>query len=273
MQPEPGQGDRAASSGGVVRAGLAPDPSRVQGAERAAAVRRMFGAVAPRYDFLNHLLSLNIDRRWRRRAIDRLLTAGDPAGDYLDACAGTLDLSVELAGRPSFSGRVLAVDFALPMLERGRPKVGPRPIRIACGDALRLPVADAAFDGATVGFGVRNLASLEAGLAELARVLRPGAPLVVLEFATPVRQPLRALYLFYFRTLLPRIGRAISRHDAAYDYLPASVLAFPAPAALADLMRTAGFTDVGWELLTGGIAALHHGRRVAPAGQSTATSS
>ncbi len=274
MQPEPGQGDRAASSGGVVRAGLAPDPSRVQGAERAAAVRRMFGAVAPRYDFLNHLLSLNIDRRWRRRAIDRLLTAGDPAGDYLDACSGTLDLSVELAGRPSFSGRVLAVDFALPMLERGRPKVGPRPICIACGDALRLPVADAAFDGATVGFGVRNLASLESGLAELARVLRPGGRLVILEFATPGWQPFRALYLFYFRRLLPLLGGLISRHDSAYRYLPESVLSFPDPPSLARLMHRAGFGAVRWETYTGGIVAVHIGERGgAPVPQGTATAS
>ncbi|MCI0432623.1 MAG: ubiquinone/menaquinone biosynthesis methyltransferase [Gemmatimonadetes bacterium] len=222
---------------------------------RADAVRRMFGAVAPRYDLLNHLLSLNIDRRWRRLAIDRLLDTAPHGGRYLDACAGTLDLAVELAGRSGFDGDVLAVDFALPMLERGRPKTTGRPIRIVCGDALSLPVRDATLDGATVGFGVRNLASLDAGLLEVARVLRPGAPLIILEFTTPVKQPLRALYLFYFRSLLPLIGRAISRHRDAYDYLPGSVLSFPPPRVLAQHLERCGFVGVSWESLTGGIAA------------------
>lgn len=227
--------------------------------EKARAVRRMFGAIAPRYDLLNHVLSLNIDRRWRRRAIDRLLERRPARGRFLDACAGTMDLSLELAGRPEFDGVVLASDFTLEMLERGRHKLGDRAVVPACADALRLPFPDESFDGATVGFGVRNLADLDAGLRELARVLKPGAPLAILEFTTPGWQPFRGLYLFYFLQILPRIGRLVSRHSDAYSYLPASVLEFPEPPELADRMRAAGFDDVRWESLSAGIAAIHVG--------------
>ncbi|HEX7117155.1 MAG TPA: class I SAM-dependent methyltransferase [Longimicrobiales bacterium] len=229
--------------------------------EKAAAVRRMFGAIAPRYDLLNHLLSLNIDKRWRRRAVDLLLGGGAPRGRYLDACAGTLDLALELASRTGFEGRVVASDFTLPMLERGRPKIDGRAVAPACADALCLPFPDAAFDGATVGFGVRNLADLDAGLRELARVLKPGARLVILEFTTPTYRPIRALYLFYFLKVLPWIGRLVSRHGSAYAYLPASVLQFPPPGELSARMRTAGFTDVQWRTLTAGIVAIHVGTK------------
>ncbi len=231
------------------------------GAAKAAAVRSMFGAIAPRYDLLNHLLSLNIDRRWRRRAVDLLMEGRPAQGVYLDACAGTFDLAIELARRPGFDGRVIASDFAFPMLERGLPKLRGTAVSPVCADALRLPFPDAVFDGATVGFGVRNLAELDAGLRELARVLKPGARLVILEFATPQWQPFRGLYLFYFRHILPRIGRLVSRHESAYTYLPESVLAFPEPAALAERMRTAGFDSVDWRTLTGGIVAIHRGTR------------
>ncbi|MGD8277383.1 MAG: ubiquinone/menaquinone biosynthesis methyltransferase, partial [Gemmatimonadota bacterium] len=193
-------------------------------AEKAAAVRNMFGAIAPRYDLLNHLLSLNTDRRWRRLAVDRLLGRARPDGVLLDACAGTMDLAREIAVREAFRGRVVASDFAVPMLERGVGKVERLPVSVVCADTLRLPAADASLDGAIVGFGVRNLADLRAGLIEFGRVLRPGAPLVILEFTTPSWQPFRGLYLFYFRQVLPRIGRLVSRHRSAYDYLPATVL-------------------------------------------------
>jgi demethylmenaquinone methyltransferase/2-methoxy-6-polyprenyl-1,4-benzoquinol methylase len=229
--------------------------------EKAAAVRRMFGAIAPRYDLLNHLLSLNIDRRWRRQAVDRLLAGGSARGRFLDACSGTLDLALELASRPGFDGRVIASDFTFAMLERGRPKIGGRAVSAACADALCMPFPDASFDGATVGFGVRNLAELDAGLREFARVIRPGGRLVILEFTTPGWQPFRALYLFYFLRVLPWIGRLISRHSDAYTYLPASVLEFPEPPELARRMEAAGFRDIHWETLTGGIAAIHVGTR------------
>ena len=224
-------------------------------------VREMFSAIAPRYDFLNHFLSLGIDRRWRRSAVDRLAWDARPAGLYLDACAGTLDLAAELARRPGFTGRVVGADFAAPMLKLGAGKGRSGAIRAAAADALELPFAGGRFDGAMVGFGVRNLADLDAGLAELARVMRPGARLVILEFTTPVWPPFRALYLFYFHRLLPLIGRAISRHPTAYSYLPASVSTFPAPDALRERLELAGFRDSAYSLLTGGIAALHWGTR------------
>lgn len=225
---------------------------------KATEVRRMFGAIAPRYDLLNHLLSANRDRAWRRRAVDRLLEGGRPDGTYLDACAGTFDLSVELADRPGFTGTVLGFDFAYPMLDAGRRKLAGRSIAPACADALGLPLRDASVDGAMVAFGVRNLADLDAGLEEFARVMRPGGRLVVLEFMTPHWEPFRALYLFYFRRVLPLVGRLISRHGSAYDYLPASVLEFPEPAELARRMERAGFTDVKWDVMTGGIVAAHY---------------
>ena len=219
----------------------------------------MFTAIAPRYDFLNHLLSLNIDRRWRRAAVARLGWEARPNGLYLDLCAGTLDLSATLARRARFAGLVIGADFVVPMLARGKGKASrTRPV---AADALALPFAGDHFDGAMVAFGVRNLANLDAGLREVARVLKPGARFVVLEFATPERGPLRALYLFYFRRLLPAVGRVVSKHRDAYTYLPESVLSFPEPEALARRMTAAGFTNVGFERLSGGICAIHHGTR------------
>ncbi|HEX5520278.1 MAG TPA: bifunctional demethylmenaquinone methyltransferase/2-methoxy-6-polyprenyl-1,4-benzoquinol methylase UbiE [Longimicrobiaceae bacterium] len=229
--------------------------------EKAVHVRRMFSQIAPRYDLLNHVLSLNIDKVWRRRAVDRLGWERVPDGTYLDNCAGTLDLAVELARRAGFRGRVVGSDFTFAMLERGLGKVEQLPVDPCCADALALPFGDASFDGATVGFGVRNLADLDAGLDEFARVLRPGARLVILEFTTPQWQPFRALYFFYFLRVLPFIGRLISKHGSAYSYLPESVLHFPEPKELGQRMQRAGFDGVGWKMLSGGIAALHWGTR------------
>lgn len=222
-------------------------------------VREMFTAIAPRYDLLNHLLSLNVDRRWRRAAINHLGWERAPEGRYLDLCSGTMDLAAELGNRPGFRGLVFGADFVHPMLVRGRGKSSrTRPLT---ADALTLPFPDQSFDGATVGFGVRNLADLSAGLREAARVLRPGARFVILEFTTPGWQPLRAAYLAYFRYILPGIGRLVSKHRTAYSYLPESVLRFPEPDDLSRLMEESGFERVTHRRMTGGICAIHVGAR------------
>lgn len=228
---------------------------------KAEQIQGMFASIAPRYDLLNHLLSLNIDRLWRRSAVNLLRWERVPDGAYLDNCAGTMDLSVELAGRPGFSGRVVGSDFTYAMLRGGDDKLAGLDVAPVCADALRLPYGDSSFDGATVGFGVRNLADLDAGLGEMARVLRRGSRVVVLEFTTPHRQPIRGLYFFYFLHVLPLIGRLVSKHGSAYTYLPRSVLEFPEPPELARRMEEAGFTKVGWKRLTGGIVALHWGEK------------
>lgn len=239
---------------------MSPSDESVQpalGPEREERVQRIFSEIAPRYDLLNHVLSLNIDRRWRRRAVEELGWRDVPDGLYLDACAGTYDLSLALARRPGFEGRVVASDFARPMLVEGRSKLDGERVRPLCGDTLRLPFPDERFDGATVGFGVRNLADLDAGLRELARVLRSGGRLVILEFTLPTNPVLRRLYLLYFERVLPVVGRLVSGHRWAYRYLPASVKEFPAPPELARRLREAGFRRARWTTLTLGIAAIH----------------
>lgn len=236
-----------------------PDAAPKAGAEREKQVQQIFSEIAPRYDLLNHVLSLNIDRSWRKKAVNLLRWESEPAGTYLDACAGTYDLALELASRGTFSGRVVASDFAHPMLVQGSSKIGEADVRPVCGDSLRLPFEDDSFEGATVGFGVRNLSDLEAGLSEFRRVLKPGRRLVVLEFTVPPNPVMRAGYLFYFHNVLPLVGRIVSGHPWAYTYLPNSVKEFPGPDDLGALFESVGFTDVGWKLLSGGIAAIHWG--------------
>ena len=239
-----------------------PDPAAPRsGVEREEQVQTLFSEIAPRYDLLNHLLSLNIDRSWRRQAIDRLGWERAPGGTYLDACAGTMDLARDLALRAGFSGRVVASDFAQPMLVHGADKVARTPVVPVCGDTLQLPFPGATFDGATVGFGVRNLSRTAGGLEEFHRVLRPGARLVVLEFTLPPNALVRAGYLFYFHRVLPLVGRIVSGHPWAYTYLPESVKEFPGPDQLRDLFTEVGFQDAGYRLLTMGIAAIHWGTK------------
>lgn len=233
-----------------------PEAKPSHGAERENQVRTLFSEIAPRYDLLNHVLSLNIDRGWRRRAIRMLRWQERETGRYLDACAGTFDLSLELAKQSGFQGSVVATDFALPMLVQGRGKLGSSVTPI-CGDTLRLPFATACFDGATVGFGVRNLSDLPVAFSAFARVLRPGARLVILEFTEPPNRVLRGLYNFYFHRILPVVGRVVSGHPWAYSYLPESVKEFPSPEKLAGLLSESGFRSVEWRLVTGGIAAIH----------------
>lgn len=236
------------------------DAAPRSGDEREKQVQQIFSEIAPRYDLLNHVLSLNVDRSWRRKAVDRLEWEDEPDGSYLDACAGTFDLALELAGRSGFDGRVVASDFAHPMLVQGAPKIEHVGVDPVCGDSLRLPFPDDSFSGATVGFGVRNLSDLATGLAELRRVLRPGRRVVVLEFTVPPNPLVRAGYLFYFHNVLPLVGRIVSGHPWAYTYLPESVKEFPGPSELGALFEEVGFHDVGWKLLSLGIAAIHWGR-------------
>ena len=230
------------------------------GLDRDKQVKQIFSEIAPRYDLLNRLLSLNIDRVWRRLAVDRLGWETEPSGRFLDACTGTFDLALELSDRKDFCGQVIATDFASPMMVRGAEKIVGEPIRPVCGNSLVLPFLDDSFDGAMVGFGVRNLADLDQGLSELHRVLKKGRALVVLEFTLPPNSLVRAAYLLYFRRILPLIGRIVSGHPWAYQYLPESVGEFPPPDELGRQFKKVGFSDVGWTLLTGGIAAIHWGR-------------
>jgi demethylmenaquinone methyltransferase/2-methoxy-6-polyprenyl-1,4-benzoquinol methylase len=225
------------------------------------AIARIFSEIAPRYDLLNHVLSLNIDRAWRRRAIALLDVARRPEGTYLDLCAGTLDVAAQLSRRPGFAGRVIGADFAEPMLRAGVGKSPASVVAPVVADAVDLPIPDNAASGAIVAFGIRNVADLDRGLREVHRVLAPGARFVILEFTTPRSSVVRALYHLYFHHLLPQIGALVSGHRTAYAYLPRSVANFPIEEQLADRMRSAGFVDVNWRTLTFGVAAIHSGTK------------
>jgi demethylmenaquinone methyltransferase/2-methoxy-6-polyprenyl-1,4-benzoquinol methylase len=215
----------------------------------------MFDAIAPRYDLLNHLLSAGIDRRWRKRAIATLQLTGSET--LIDVCTGTADVALEARG----AARVVGVDFAGAMLTLGLGKVHAagqaRRIVLVRGDAMRLPARDRTADAATVAFGIRNVQRPEVACAEMARVLRAGGRLAILEFGVPRIPGVRTLYLWYFRRMLPLIGRVISGHTGAYSYLPASVGTFPPPAEFMILLRQAGFTDVHAVPLTFGIVYLY----------------
>lgn len=223
-------------------------------------VRAMFGEIADRYDLLNHLLSLNVDRYWRWRTVRRVRPAGE--APILDLCTGTGDLA--LAYARASRGRVIGADFCHPMLVIGRQKAQRRGtddrLSFIEADAQRLPFPDNTFQIVSVAFGLRNVADTDAGLREMARVCRPGGQVAVLEFSLPRRQPLKAMYGWYFRNVLPRIGQwlARNRHDA-YNYLPSSVSEFPSGEALLARMRAAGLREARLWPLTGGIATLYVG--------------
>jgi demethylmenaquinone methyltransferase/2-methoxy-6-polyprenyl-1,4-benzoquinol methylase len=231
------------------------------GAEKRDYVRATFEQIAPRSDFLNHLLSFNVDRRWRKRALRALDWQRAPRGDYLDLCAGTLDVGAQLASEDGFDGFILGADFAPAMLRAGDGKAARSVLAPVAADAQRLPVPDACMDGAIVAFGIRNVAALDAALREVHRVLRPAARFVILEFTTPRVAAVRWGYHLYFHHLLPWIGGTISGHRSAYRYLPRSVAHFPAEPELAARMTAAGFERVRWESLTLGIAAVHVGTK------------
>jgi demethylmenaquinone methyltransferase / 2-methoxy-6-polyprenyl-1,4-benzoquinol methylase len=227
--------------------------------EHAGRVREMFAGIAKRYDLLNHLLSGNVDKRWRRIVAKRLgekVTSNSPL--ILDVACGTGDLSLTLF--ENTGARVVGTDFCRPMLEIAAGKTSDR-IPLIEGDALCLPFRDGAFEAATIAFGLRNLASVEGGLAELRRVLKPGGWVAVLEFSRPANAMMRPLFGLYFHKVLPLLGGIVSGSPMAYSYLPASVQKFPDQEQLSLLMQRAGFEQVQFENLTGGIAALHMGRR------------
>jgi demethylmenaquinone methyltransferase/2-methoxy-6-polyprenyl-1,4-benzoquinol methylase len=230
-------------------------------------VEAMFDAIAPRYDLLNRVLSFGIDQRWRRKAV-ALLEPERPQR-ILDVATGTADLAIEaLRLNPQ---KVVGVDIAEEMLRRGREKITQMGLEdrivLQRGDAEKLPFSDRQFDAVLVAFGVRNFQNLDRGLAEIRRVLRPGGTLVVLEFSKPRAFPVKQVYTFYSRHILPRIGRAVSKNDGAYRYLPDSVAAFPHGEAFLDRMRRAGYHDLTCQPLTFGIASLYTGqRRTQPCG-------
>jgi demethylmenaquinone methyltransferase/2-methoxy-6-polyprenyl-1,4-benzoquinol methylase len=214
-------------------------------------VRTMFDRIAPVYDLMNRLMSAGLDQRWRRMAADAVVRPGDRV---LDACCGTGDLA--LAAQAA-GGDVTGLDFSERMLERARVKSST--IEWIRGDLLELPFDDASFDAATVGFGIRNVADLQGGLGELARVLRPGGRLAILEITQP-RGLLRPFYKLWFDGLVPLAGKLLPG-GSAYSYLPASVRRFPGPDELAGLLERTGFQNVRYQLLAGGIVALHTGER------------
>jgi demethylmenaquinone methyltransferase/2-methoxy-6-polyprenyl-1,4-benzoquinol methylase len=221
----------------------------------------MFDRVAGRYDALNSVMTAGLHHRWRERAAGRAeLEPGDSA---LDVCCGTGDLALELAGRVMPGGHVVGCDFSEPMLDLAREKANDRGaggVRFEWADALSLPYDAGRFDAVTVGFGVRNLADLERGLRELARVLRPGGRLVILEITQPTRPPLSTFYSLWFDRIVPLLG-SFSDDAEAYAYLPESVRSFPAPRRLAELIDAAGFERIRWTVLAGGIIAIHSGVR------------
>ncbi len=225
----------------------------------------MFDAIAPRYDFLNHFLSAGLDRGWRNRAVEALALPENAR--VLDVCTGTADLAMATVARAR-GASVVGVDFAGEMLRLGVAKIRDaslqRRIRLVRGDAMRIPVVDASCDAATIAFGIRNVAEPNQALAEIARVLKPGARLAILEFGQPNIPGIRTLYSWYFRQVLPRIGGLISRHQSAYSYLPASVGAFPAPSAFAATLTATGFSHVRTVPLTFGIVYLFVAERRLP---------
>jgi demethylmenaquinone methyltransferase/2-methoxy-6-polyprenyl-1,4-benzoquinol methylase len=228
----------------------------------ANAVRTMFSGIASRYDLLNHVLSVNIDKRWRRRVRDILADVlDDKEAMVLDVACGTGDLSIEL--QKGAKAQIVGTDFCRPMLDLANEKTARLSLAVPFveADAMRLSFANESFDAVTIAFGLRNLANFRDGLAELRRVLKPGGRLVVLEFSSPAVPGFRALFNFYFSHILPRIGGMVSGSRGAYEYLPDSVSKFPDQKNLVGMMEQSGFKNVTYKNLTGGIAAIHSGIR------------
>lgn len=223
----------------------------------------MFDAIAGHYDFLNHLLSAGIDRRWRKRAVRSLALTGTER--VLDLCTGTADLAIATASARPSAARVVGVDFAGAMLRVGQGKLRTQSlvasVTLVRGDATRIPVADGAVNAVTIGFGIRNVENTAAACAEIYRTLARGGRLAILEFAIPTTPVVRSVYRWYFNTVLPAIGRVVSKHNAAYGYLPASVGAFASPDEFVTILRHAGFVEIQASPLTFGIVYLYTARR------------
>jgi demethylmenaquinone methyltransferase/2-methoxy-6-polyprenyl-1,4-benzoquinol methylase len=229
---------------------ISKSPERIAG---------MFDAIAGRYDLLNHLLSAGIDRRWRKRAIRSLNLTGTER--VLDLCTGTADLAIAAARAVPGAARVVGVDFAGAMLRVGHEKLQREQlagrVTLVRGDATRLPIADASVDAVTIAFGIRNVDQVAVACREVRRVLRRGGRLAILEFAVPTTPGVSAVYLWYLHQVLPRIGRAVSRHHAAYGYLPASIGAFATPDEFVTILRQAGFSAISPNRLTFGSVILY----------------
>ena len=231
--------------------------------KHARAVREMFSGIAAKYDFLNHFLSVNTDKRWRRLVRRKLAgELNNPSALILDVACGTGDLSIEL--QQHAQAKIVGTDFCRPMLEIAKEKNSKNNLSIPYveGDALNLSFADESFDAVTIAFGLRNVANWLDGLKELRRVLKTGGKLAILEFSTPPVPGFKQLFNLYFTQILPRIGGAVSGSRAAYEYLPDSVARFPNQKKLARMMREIGFKQVEYQNLTGGIAAIHSGVKV-----------
>jgi len=229
--------------------------------EFAGQVNRMFDRVASNYDALNSVMTAGLHHRWRERAAER--TGLGPGDSALDVCCGTGDLALELSGRVTPDGHVVGCDFSEPMLDLARVKAAAREaqgVRFEWADALELPYDGERFDAVTVGFGVRNLADLDRGLREMARVLKPGGRLVILEITQPTRPPLSTFYSLWFDRIVPLLG-TFSADSEAYSYLPDSVRSFPSPPVLAEKIDRAGFEQIRYTVLAGGIIAIHSGTR------------
>ncbi|HZR24421.1 MAG TPA: bifunctional demethylmenaquinone methyltransferase/2-methoxy-6-polyprenyl-1,4-benzoquinol methylase UbiE [Vicinamibacterales bacterium] len=228
-----------------------------------ARIAGMFDAIAGRYDFLNHFLSGGIDRRWRARAIRSLALTGRET--VLDVCTGTGDLAIEAMQAAPSAARVVGVDFAGAMLAIGHDKLrragAVERITLLRGDAMRIPLADRSVDGVTVGFGIRNVADVPAACREMLRVLKPGGRIAILEFAVPTTPVFRDVFGWYMHTVLPRLGRAISRHQGAYKYLQASIDAWLTPAEFVTILRQSGFVEIHAVPLTLGAVFLYEARR------------
>lgn len=225
-------------------------------------IRKLFDNIAPDYDKLNHILSLNIDKGWRRKAVREIVDAGSPIA-VLDVACGTGDFTIEIAQKAAEGSTVIGIDLSEGMMKIGREKIKAAGVsaEMVQGDCEALPYPDATFDRISVGFGVRNFEHLEIGLQEMLRVLKPGGKLVILELSVPSNSVIRWFYKLYFLKILPAVGGMVSGDRGAYEYLPASVLNFPAPDKFVAMMKQIGYNGIVHKALTFGICRMYIGKK------------